>query len=297
MEEGVEIVTDENTLSIISKAELDVAIVTAKQYPRSIKKFLADGLDLVTLTEKTAAECIYALPRGDKNIVGASARFAEAIASAYGNCKAGARIIGDDGEFITAQGVFMDLEKNVSITYEVKRKITNKQGKRYNADMIGVTGNACCSIALRNAILKGIPKPMWSPLYDAATEMITGDSESLPNKRAEALAYLQKFSATEEMVLAKLGVEKVEDITLEHIVLLRGLATAIKDNDTTVEQAFGPDTEDKAGGAKDVMDKFKDGKKDPAKASAKKPVEKDKKPESKGGAGNQESAGEDNYQA
>lgn len=56
---------------------------------------------------------------------------------------------------MTAQGVFHDLERNVAITYEVRRRIVDKNGRRYKPDMIGVTANAACSIALRNAILRG----------------------------------------------------------------------------------------------------------------------------------------------
>ena len=180
----------------------------------------------------------YALPRDGKTIEGPSARFAEIVASAWGNCRAGARTVDDSGDFVTAQGVFHDLEKNVAITYEVKRRIVDRGGRRFKPDMIGVTANAACSIALRNAILKGVPKAFWTDMYESARKVIMGDARTLANRRAEALAYLQKLGATEAMVLAILGAQGVEDITLENLVTLRGIATAIKDGDTTVEQAF-----------------------------------------------------------
>src|SRR5207245_2694931 len=37
------------------------------------------------------------------------------------------------------------------------------------------------------------------------------------------------------------GVAGAEDISLEHLLLLRGMLTAIKDGDTTPEQAFAPE--------------------------------------------------------
>lgn len=40
-------------------------------------------------------------------------------------------------------------------------------------------------------------------------------------------------------MLEKLEVKGIEDITLEHLVVLRGLITAIKEGDTTPDQAFG----------------------------------------------------------
>jgi len=246
-------------VELVSKAEIDQAIATAHRYPRSIKRFMDESTSMVTLNERVAGECIYALPRDGKTIEGPSARMAEIVASAWGNCRAGARIVDEGPEFITAQGVFHDLERNVAITYEVRRRITDKYGKRYKPDMIGVTGNAACSIALRNAVFKGVPKAFWSDVYEAARRVIAGDSKTLANRRADALAFLQKLGATEAMVLELLAVPGVADITPDHLVTLRGIATAIRDGDTTVEQAFNvqppqapppkaPETVDKATG-------------------------------------------------
>jgi hypothetical protein len=187
---------DTGVLAVISKAEIDVQIATAHRFPRSVKAFRDEALAMVTLTEAIAEECIYALPRDGKTIEGPSARFAEVIISAWGNSRSGARVVDDSGEFVTAQGVFHDLQKNVAITYEVKRRITDKRGRRYNPDMIGVTANAACSIALRNAILKGVPKAFWSDIYEAARKTIMGDFQTLANRRAAALNAFQKFGVT-----------------------------------------------------------------------------------------------------
>ena len=245
-----EVITAESgTLAVITKAEIDMQIATARQYPRSIKKFRTEMLDMVQLTEKIAEECIYALPRDGKTIEGPSARFAEVAASAWGNCRAGARTVSEENDFVVAQGVFHDLERNVAITYEVKRRIVNKYGKRFGADMIGVTANAACSIALRNAILKGIPKAFWSEMYDAARKAAIGDVKTLANKRAEMMLYFQKMGVTPEMIFAVLSVAGVEDIGMDELVTLKGMATAIKEGDTTVEQAFPmPQKEDKGKG-------------------------------------------------
>lgn len=234
------------TTSLLANSEINQQIATAHRYPRSIRRFLDEAKQLVTLTADVAGECIYALPRDGKTIEGPSARFAEILAHSWGNARAGARVVDDSGDFVTAQGVFHDLEKNVAITYEVKRRIVDKYGKRYKPDMIGVTSNAACSIALRNAVLKGVPKAFWSTIYDEARKVIMGDAKTLVNRRSDALAFLQKFGATEAMVLQLLDVAGVEDITLEHLVTLRGIATAIKDSDTTVEQAFAVAEPEKA---------------------------------------------------
>ena len=270
-----EVEVSSNSLEIMTRTEAESAVATAKMYPRDLKVAQQELVDLVTMNEKVASDCIYCIPRGGKTVEGASARFAEALISSWGNIVAGARVIGEDGDFIVSQGVCHDLQKNTKIMYEVKRKIVDKNGKRFNADLIQVTSNAACSIALRNSALKCIPKPFWEPAYESAKQTVIGDAKNLPNLIADALGYLQKFGATEVMVLELLKVDARDKITEDHIVTLRGLATAIKDGDTTVSQAFGSGVEEKKGGAADVMEKVA-GKK-PPKTSAKTSAKKDEK--------------------
>ncbi|WP_347467571.1 hypothetical protein [Burkholderia stagnalis] len=238
MSEIVEMDVDSSTVALLNKSEIDQQIATAHKYPRSIKRFRDEALQMVTLNENIAQECIYALPRDGKTIEGPSARFAEVIASAWGNSRAGARVVSDQGDFVTSQGVFHDLERNVAITYEVQRRIIDKHGRRFKPDMIGVTANAACSIALRNSILKGVPKAFWADMYEAARRTAIGDHQTLANRRARALAVLQKYGATPDTVFRFLRVGGEEDVTLEHLTLLFGITTALKEGETTVEQAF-----------------------------------------------------------
>lgn len=231
---------ESGTVAMLNKSEIDQQIATAHKYPRSIKRFRDEALAMVTLNENIAQECIYALPRDGKTIEGPSARFAEVIASAWGNSRAGARVVNDQGNFVTAQGVFHDLERNVAITYEVQRRIVNKQGRRFSDDMIGVTANAACSIALRNAILKGVPKAFWSDMYDQARATAIGNVQTLANRRSRAILVLQKYGVTPKQVFDFLEVAGEEDITVDHLTKLFGITTALKEGDTTPEQAFAP---------------------------------------------------------
>jgi hypothetical protein len=248
MEDDDIITAESGTVALLNKGEIDMQIATAHKYPRSVVRFRQEVLQMVTLNEQVAGECVYALPRNEKDkatgqwvtktIEGPSARFAEVVASAWGNSRAGARVVSDQGDFVTAQGVFHDLERNVAITYEVQRRITGANGQRYKSDMIGVTANAACSIALRNAILKGVPKAFWSDMYDSARQCIMGDIKTLANRRIDAIAKFLRFGINQTQIFERLEVAGIEDITLEHLVTLRGLMTAIKEGDTTPEQAF-----------------------------------------------------------
>jgi len=236
LEREVEAVEGASTLAAINKSEIDSQVATAKAYPRSIKKFLNEARQMVTLTEEIAGECTYMLPRSGKKISGPSARFAEIVASAWGNCRAGARIVEEHERFIVAQGVFNDVQRNVVITYEVRRRITNKDGGRYNDDMIGVTANAACSIAMRNAVLRGIPKAFWKTLHDEAIRTSRGDSATLTHRRDAMFKAFADYGASEREILALIGVEGKDDITLDNLLELRAIYTAVKDGDTTIEQ-------------------------------------------------------------
>lgn len=246
---GGELVEEERELSepmesaaalmALNSSEIDCQIATAKRYPRSLKRFLHEAREMVTLSEEIAGECIYSLPRGGKAIEGPSARFAEVVASAWGNCRAGARVVGEDDRFVTSQGVFIDLQRNVAITYEVKRRITDKYGNKYQDDMIGVTSNAACSIALRNAVLKGVPKAFWRELYEEARRTAIGDVKTLGSRRAAMLEHFGKMGVVPAQIFTLLQIEGEQDITLDQLATLKGMATALKDGDSTVEQMFG----------------------------------------------------------
>lgn len=239
-----------SAMDIVLTPEMNQAIAMAERKPRTIKRFLASSIELATMDEQTAAECLYALPRKERDpitgeqvtkmIEGPSARLAEIINYEWGNCRAEGRITDDRGDFVTAQGTFVDLEKNSGVRTEIRRRITTRNNQRFSADMIAVTGNAAISIARRNAILAGIPKVFWIRVYEAARKVVAGDAHTLVNRRSEALAYMQKIGVTAEMVTRTLGVDSVEAITIDHLATLRGFATAIKENEATIEEIFAP---------------------------------------------------------
>lgn len=226
------------TMTSLERGQMDVQISTAKSFPRQIKKFLDSAMSMATVTEDVAEGCLYALPRDGKTIEGPSVRLAEIIASAWGNLHAATRIIGDDGRFIIAQAVVWDLERNVRLGFEVRRRITNKHNKRYSDDMIGVTANAAMSIAFRNAVFKVVPSAFTQTIYRECRKVAVGDAATLADRRKKALEYCQKIGVKPERVLAALGVASELDIDLEKLALLKGMCTAIRDGDTSIDEAF-----------------------------------------------------------
>lgn len=244
-------------LSGVERATIDVQIATAKQYPRSVDKALKEALTLATLDEETAGSMFYALPRSGKTIEGPSARLAEVMAYSWGNLRADADIVDEDRTHVTAMGTCFDLEKNVAVRVRVKRRITDKHGKKYNEDMIGVTSNAAISIALRNAVFKVIPQAFTRRIYQDARLASIGQGGTIKQKRQKALAWFEKVGVKDEDVFKLLGVRGLDDMTEDHLITLRGLVTAIKDGDTTVEQTFHP-AKEKSPGAENLNEALTD---------------------------------------
>lgn len=224
----------------LTRAEIDQQIATAKQYPRSLKNVVTAIMSLATLDKESAEECMYALPRGGKPIKGPSIRFAEILKQSYGNCRAAARVVHVDRveKYVEAEGIFHDLETNAATSARVRRRISGKDGRLYNDDMIIVTGNAACSIALRNAILAGVPKPLWRRAYDAVQSAIVGDIKTLAESRDKAVKAFGAVGITPEQVFSAIGVGGEEDITTDHIVTLRAMFSSLKNGEATVEEMF-----------------------------------------------------------
>jgi hypothetical protein len=237
-----ELVEQSSVIGELARADIDTQIATAHAYPRSITDFQKESFALATLNDKIASECIYAIKRGGKVIEGPSVRFAEITLSTWGNCQAGSRVVSEDDQTITCQGIFKDLQRNVVVTKEVRRRITYKDGRRYNDDMIQVASNAGCAIAIRNAILAGIPQGFWRHAYDAAKERAIGDAEQHVVKRQKIVDYFQKMGIDAEQIATHLEIPSIELITPEHVTLLRTMAQQIKDGETTVDEAFGLST-------------------------------------------------------
>ena len=240
--EVIDVSDNPAALDPMTKAEIDIAIATAKRYPRRLDRFVDNVLSMATVDQETAEGCFYSLRRSGKVIMGPSIRLAEIAVSAWGNIRAGARILGEteDGKFVRAMGVCHDLERNVFISMESQRRITNKAGRKFNDDMIGVTANAAAGIGFRNAVFKVIPRAMIKGSYDRCVEVATGGAKTLGQRRVEVFERLQRLNPmiTTEKILASIEKPSIEEVTLQDVAHLIGLGTAIKDGAQSIDDAF-----------------------------------------------------------
>ena len=242
MNEIIEIKQTE-VLQAINRSEIDMQISTAKQYPRNLPDVLNKIATYATMDTETASDCFYVLRRKNKDnvnstIEGLSVRMAEIIAGAWGNLRVQTRIVGNDGKTITAQGICHDLETNVAVSVEVKRRITDKHGNTYSEDMQVLTGNAASAIAFRNAVLKVVPKAVTKKVISDVKQVAIGKSIDLETSRQKMIEYYSKIGVSKQQIVEYLEIKDVAEIDKEKIFELRALANAIKEGTTTVYETF-----------------------------------------------------------
>ncbi|MGY3482314.1 hypothetical protein ACVW1C_000197 [Bradyrhizobium sp. USDA 4011] len=227
-------------MTAVARAEIDMQISTARAYPRRPSQVRKALVELVTLDDAAAEEAMYALPRAGKPVTGPSIRFAEAVKQAWGNCRASVEVseVNKELKYVEAVGIFHDLETNTVTRIPHRRRISGRNGRLFPDDMIMVTSNAASSVAMREAILKGVPKPVWRAAYEAVVKVISGDVMTLAENREKAIKAFAIYGVKPEQVFTAIGVLGVDDITLEHITVMRGMFSALKNGEETVESMF-----------------------------------------------------------
>ena len=231
-------------MDAIEKANVDVQVSTAKQFPRNVTRAIQNSIVMATIDSETAQMMRYALPRGGKPITGPSVHLAKLIVSNWGNVRAEAKVVQITDSQVVSRGTCWDLENNVATAIEVRRNIKGKGGQRFSDDMITVVGNAANSIAFRNAVFSVIPKAVTDKVYRAAQECITGDlsdEAKLLQKRTNCLKFFNdEYGITEEEVIKLCGKQTVNQIKADEIALMLGIYQSLKDGDTTVEEVMEP---------------------------------------------------------
>lgn len=252
-------------VSALNRSEVDIQVATAKQYPRVLSHVLNQIETYATMDTETAEDCFYALRRaganGDTVIEGVSVRLAEIIAGAWGNLRVQTRIMGNDGKTITVQGMCHDLETNLAVSVEVKRRITDRNGKTFSEDMQVVTGNAASAIAFRNAVLKVVPKAVTKNVIDRVKDVAMGQSIDLETVRQKLVAYYAKIGVPVNQLLSYTAIDSLPEMDKEKCFELKALANAIKEGTTTVKESFMAHTKEAREEAKKSKEEKLDDKK------------------------------------
>lgn len=236
-------------LAVTIRAEIDSQILTARQYPRDVSRFVRKAKAMVEIDPLLAEKCTYVLPArkgGDnKAIKGPSVRLAEIVALCWGHLLIGGRITGDDGKFITAQGGAHDLESNVKYVIEVRAGVTYSPdarwnpGGRFSDDMVKTTCNRAIALATRNATFKVVPRAFVSLIESHASAVAKRSVKSVPERARSAVKFFAERGVKDEKVFASIGVTSIDEMTVDQLMILRGYANSVEEGHATLEEIFG----------------------------------------------------------
>ena len=276
-----------NALEAQERATIDIQIATAKKYPRSLDKFKKDATSMIQASKAVAESCVYNRPVGKdsktgrmKFAEGASIRLAEIVGSCYCNLRVATVITEVTPRQVKAQGVAFDLEKNYAVKKDCMETTVTKSGKPFSERMRIVVAKACQSKALRDAVFGVIPRALCNDLIEIAKDTVLG-GRTLDELVPGVVSWVKTLDIDAKRVWGVLGVGGPTELTMDHVMTLAGLKTAIADSEITVNEVFPPSVEEQK--ANDPAQKIKDhfagkGKKEePAPAPAKKPKKADPK--------------------
>jgi hypothetical protein len=239
---------DASALAAITSASAAQHGATARAHTRSITRFVETLTEIVTLSADVAGQCLYAMPRGGRNVTGPSVRFSEVVASSWGNLSVTCTIMEIAAEAVVVRGIATDLERNYTLGLDCRRNVNKKRrNAKPDSDDIQLAVAVCTSIARRNVTLAVVPKALWSGPLFAATVASTGKG-TLESRRTSALNLFAELGATEAQVFAALDVPGAPEMTLKHLAWLRSQVTPIREGEITVEKALAPPEAEKPRG-------------------------------------------------
>lgn len=243
MSEHTEIeVLPASALEAITRGEIDIQIATAHRYPRSLDMYKKRAIAMATIDIETAESCLYCRPvGGGKNAEGMSVRMAEIVGSCYGNLRVGAIILEQTETYVKARGVAHDLETNFASSSDIIESTLKQDGKTpFDARMRVTVAKAAVAKARRDATFQVVPRAIARPIERAVRELLADEKIQTFSQRRDGVV---KWIDTVLKIDAKrvwdmLGIQGPGDLQQEHLETLAGLKTAIKENDTTVDEAF-----------------------------------------------------------
>lgn len=230
-----------SALEALERAEVDIAIATAKKYPRDIATCIKTCKQLALRTKAIAATCNYAVPRGGKKLVGPSVHFARLVAYSWGNSTALSRVIGCDRSDAHLQGVFHDLESNTRIGFEMDWPVQaphTDTPERWK-DQMNLAKRGGAAVALRTAIFNVIPLVLFQDIAEEAKHVVAGEGKTFAESRSNAIAACKTLGITQEQIYRALEVGGLESITTDDLIYLHGLLQSITEGRVTAIDVFG----------------------------------------------------------
>lgn len=253
--EAAQMVAEGHTLMRIQNETMTAVSV---QRPRDEKRVIDGALGELDLVPEEAKAAFYSIPYKDwgrdgqvrvVNVTGLSISGAMALFRRWGNADAGALPIQEDATGWTLSGWFIDLETNARIFRPVRAsKYYKPRGggppillsvdRQVQAFQKGV------SIAIRNAILAGLPAYLKNAYDKKARAIAGGQADALADPKAveAAIRAFMRWSVTKEQLEQHVGLP-ANKWTGTEVADLRGVWNAINDEQVELAEVFEGDKE------------------------------------------------------
>ena len=223
------------------RQEVQAAVVMAKRFPRDWVE-VESKLIMSCKRPKLAEIAVYEYPRGGTKVTGPSIRLAEAAAQAMGNIDFGWTEIQrlEDESICTAYA--WDIENNIrrATTFSVPHYRDTRQGKKRlidDRDIYEMCANQA-SRRMRGCILQVVPGDLVDLAISECEKTLRANLGTVQEQAAKWGKLFQKeYNVQPESIMKYLG-SRPETWTQNDIFRLRKLYNALKDNMTTIEEAF-----------------------------------------------------------
>ncbi len=225
-----------NPAAPLMRSQTQFHTAVAVQRPRNLDKVVAAVL---REAEFAGDAFYYSFPMGGKKIEGPSIGLAMAVAREWSNCAVPVEYYETATEWVF-NAHFVDLERGFTVSRVFRKKKGKGVFKKLEDDRAeDMTFQAAQSRAIRNVVLAGVPRWLTDQAKERAKEaVIKGISkEGLAVATEKALKFLAGYGISEDRVIGVLGKPK-HAWASEDIASLRGMASQLKDGQTTAEQLF-----------------------------------------------------------
>ena len=225
-------------------AQIQGQIMMAKAYPRNMDVVIAKVES--ACSRKTLAEhALYTYARGGTDISGPTIRLMEAVASAYGNIKAGYEVVESDPEKSRIRAYAYDMETNTVIerNFDVEHiRYTKAEGRKRLTDPRDIYEKIANDSArrVRACLQQIIPGDIVDYAVTLSRQTLVANVDTSPAARASLVTAFLKYGVTKVMIEAYIQ-RKMDAITADQIVKLRGVYASLRDGMATVTDFFDPD--------------------------------------------------------
>lgn len=199
-----------------------------------------------------AEQAVYEYPRGGENVTGPSIRLAEVMAQNWGNLDFGITELEQKNGASTVMAYCWDLETNTRQTkiFTVPHIRQTRHGAKAldgSPDIYEMVANQGAR-RMRACILGIIPGDVVDAAVAACEKTLLGGDEPLIDRvRKMAQAFQEDFGVPLESLEKYIGC-KTEAFTIQSVVKLRGVYTALKEGRASREQYFELPTADEKNG-------------------------------------------------